>query len=68
MTDWNSDMSAAPRDGTRILLVGDPDNPLTVVVGKQYQDIVTPGCWDTEYGDWWPTHWMPLPTPPEAKQ
>ncbi len=65
MDDWLP-ISEAPRDGTRLLLVGDDDNPKTVVIGWQHRDAVTPDCFDTHYGNWWPTHWMPLPTPPET--
>jgi len=62
-------IETAPRDGTHILLVGDEDNPSTVVIGWQHaEDEVTPKCFDCSYGNWWPTHWMPLPPPPQPSR
>lgn len=59
-------IETAPRDGTRVLVAGDPDNP-TPMIGWRGDDIVTPGCFDTSYGNWWPTHWRPLPAPPAIR-
>jgi hypothetical protein len=64
--DWCRDMSAAPRDGTPVVLIA------------QYPDGVT---WSDQYQCWWsqhiwmrwshrfpPTAWRPLPAPPAAKE
>ena len=72
MAEWNSNMDEAPRDGTPILIY-DPhvnfDGFAGIACGRFYN--VANGCW-------WgtcassvvaqnPTHWMPLPQPPEDK-
>jgi hypothetical protein len=72
-TGWNSDMGAAPRDGTSVLLyvVTPPGDQYAVSIGdpEGWQSIEA-GRWDD--GDWFkmtagePTHWMPLPPPPGA--
>jgi hypothetical protein len=65
---WRTDIEAAPRDGTRILLMWhDHDNlPAHIELGKM-------GCggkgWCNTYGKPFsggPTHWMPLPPSPAA--
>ena len=69
--DWQP-IETAPRDGRTVLLAEPVD-------GKVF---TTPGHWLEDYGGWWehgshptdyvdlpvenPTHWMPLPPPPEA--
>lgn len=71
MTAWQ-DIATAPKNGTRILLVGrdmygdkDAGEPLS---------RINIGFWDTEFrnGAWIglgthfpPTHWQPLPEPPK---
>lgn len=63
MSEWQP-IETAPRDGTRVLLCGDPGNP-EVVIGANWNDIVTPNCFHVPgWGYWWPTHWRPLPAPP----
>lgn len=61
MSDWNDDMSQAPKDGTEII----------AWCGNYGVAI----CHWSETGQWCDmagysriqaTHWMPLPTPPEA--
>lgn len=65
---WNSDMEAAPRDGTVIL--GGRTSSLTpwwiVYPMRQYW---SDGRWlcadDGKHYEPEPTHWMPLPEPPK---
>lgn len=68
MTEWNSDMDSAPKDGTHVLIVD--------------SGVVSEAYWAYEGGGWWlantyptdytdgqiyaPTHWQPLPPPPET--
>ena len=56
-------ISEAPKDGTRLLMVGSLLGTETVLIGK----------WSLNLDQWWfdggqssrtPTHWMPLPAPP----
>ncbi len=62
-------IETAPKDGTEILAARQP---------RQFDwwimDVVS-YAWEDENGHWWqhdgnrawqPTHWMPLPSPPEA--
>lgn len=67
--EWQ-DISSAPRDGTRIL----------VYIPPRYRgdtNWAVSDCWMDKYDLTWetpcendvnPTHWMPLPNPPEANQ
>jgi len=73
--EWNSDMSAAPKDGTGVLLYLPAGN-----LGRDFEDSQTTAYWHSLYNSWqlcesgayaeaadvWPepTHWMPLPPPP----
>lgn len=76
--DWQP-IETAPKDGTWVLLYGRPytgQSPTEVsrYVSETYEiwervDEATKrlvrqesGYWD---GDIWPTHWRPLPAPPE---
>lgn len=66
-------IETAPKDGTYVLLLGDSGYTTT-----PYRVAV--GCWIEGYRDFWinhsndaftddgepPTHWMPLPDPPET--
>lgn len=71
---WNP-IETAPKDGTRILAVED-GNVLAVIWGNRrvdYNDIFCslPDGWVIWNGDIGPvainpTHWMPLPEPPEG--
>lgn len=68
--DWRP-IETAPKDGTEVLLYGRPPHKddLTCYVGRW-------GTWDSAGGpsDCWisggphyrPTHWMPLPAPPDS--
>lgn len=73
MTDWQP-IETAPKDGTRILLLGKEYGEPKVSIGA-YQDNKVwsdeSSTTDDGYGwyghDNWsptPTHWMPLPEPP----
>lgn len=62
-------IETAPKDGTKILLGCPASRGYSGVVEKCYWHK-----WDNGKGKWWdwvtpdkPTHWMPLPTPPEGK-
>lgn len=60
-------ISTAPKDGTDIL--GYDGYQMTTVtwfeIGKWWS-LVAPGSY-AEDSEWTPTHWMPLPEPPEVK-
>ena len=65
-------IETAPRDGTYILLgytqQGDEmPTGLFVGVGSLHENgkLWVINSWDNEKA--WPTHWMPLPDPPEVK-
>jgi hypothetical protein len=58
-------IETAPRDGTPIL--GVSGSTMTTVewdgdIGG-YWSLIVCGSY-AEDGEWWPTHWMPLPNPP----
>lgn len=55
---WRS-MESAPKDGTTVLLA----NGIHVCSG--WYDA-TGAQWVASYGRTFPTHWMPLPSPPET--
>lgn len=59
MTEWQ-DISTAPKDGTRILVVGGMwDKPDIAAADGEW--------WAMRRREGWhgcPTHWMPLPPPP----
>lgn len=58
-------IETAPRDGTPIL--GYADGKMATVKWNDYDfwDLFVCGSW-AEDGEWNPTHWMPLPDPPNA--
>jgi hypothetical protein len=64
--EWNADMDAAPRDGTRILGARSGGHDIDVI-------FWTGGNWfgqSNEISMWAafpPTHWRDLPAPPEQK-
>ena len=63
MAEWQL-IETAPRDGTVIL--GYADGEMATVewcdLGK-YWSLMVEGSY-AEDGEWTPTHWMPLPDPP----
>ena len=63
---WNPDMKAAP-DCVDLLLYqeGWAINP--VIVGRRQGSTWLSDAWDIDGEDQRPTHWMPLPTPPEGE-
>lgn len=58
-------IETAPRDGTKFLALARGPGGVGMIVARQ-----KPGWsgWQTVPGDWTcvPSHWMPLPEPPEA--
>lgn len=66
MADWQP-IETAPKDGTRVLLHTPDTHRYSPVLGS-WSDFEE--RWE-EWGDYYPcypTHWMPLPEPPEAPQ
>lgn len=77
MTKWNHDMTAAPKDGTCVLVYGTiqqhPCLSVTIITGPvhavaNYEQIDE--AWWLPGGDWLgpfiePIAWMPLPEAPE---
>lgn len=57
------DISTAPKDGTKVL--GWADGDFTVVEWSpgDYWTLSECGAYASD-GEWWPTHWMPLPAAP----
>ena len=71
MSEWKP-IETAPKDGT-LILVYEPDNESWPIRSARWsQSPYPPGRWDWFYvyddclGEA-PTHWMPLPSPPETK-
>lgn len=80
MSEWQP-IETAPRDGTTILIFGQPDDLLMADGSGPLVQFSTPGtftaAWDEiddafvlSGGSWLgpfvaPTHWMPLPSPPK---
>jgi len=63
--EWQ-DIASAPKDGTRVLLFAPTRAfPEAIIVGWYG---VRGSSWMSEPGMWTrnPTHWLPLPTPPET--
>lgn len=73
---WRS-IESAPKDGSDVLLVGDTDETgerfWAVASWDDYRQSWCP-WWHTQYGvdqtvrHDWPTHWMPLPSPPAVEE
>jgi hypothetical protein len=62
---WQS-IETAPKDGTRILVCRYSSNPYIPKVGEDYWgDFGDKGGWGKSNPETIPTHWMPLPSPPE---
>lgn len=62
--EWQP-IETAPEAGGRVLVY----NPVVGVYSTEYSKGEWPlRCWNGEPGTWFPrpTHWMPLPKPPEA--
>ncbi len=65
MSDWQP-IETAPKDGTQIL--GFADGRMAVVQWWEdfrYWSLVVCGAYADD-GEWWPTHWQPLPEPPAS--
>lgn len=66
--DWYP-IKCAPEDGKRILLYGKPnmESSLEIVTGW-FEEGGTWGWCDSRGHDFYPTHWMPLPSPPLVQE
>ena len=69
-SEWQP-IETAPQDGRRIIGCYVPDGDAAVVRWKAghgdwhgYWNLDVCGSY-AEDGEWWPTHWMPLPEPPK---
>lgn len=60
MSEWQP-IETAPKDGTEILVFDDGAYIVTPWIEGDDQS----GWWDNGFMDPPPTHWMPLPAPPE---
>jgi hypothetical protein len=58
-------IESAPKDGTRIIVFR-PTAKLGCVVSEDYW-VEGMACWWRSFTKEQPTHWRPLPAPPEAK-
>jgi hypothetical protein len=60
--EWQN-ISTAPKDGTKVL--GWSEGDFTVVEWSSggYWTLSECGAYASD-GEWWPTHWMPLPAAP----
>ena len=58
-------IETAPRDGTTVLIFGPHQFKCFYLESCEFwKNKLWPVVWMTGYGE--PTHWMPLPPPPEA--
>jgi len=66
------DIESAPRDGTAVLVYEPAEKSMAVGWWEDHYVWVSPGAWITDYARsdtpvWRPTHWQPLPSPPETE-
>ena len=61
--EWKP-IETAPKDGTPILGVADREIT-TIFWCEDYWSLCVSGAF-AEDGEWTPTHWMPLPVPPNC--
>jgi len=59
-SEWQP-IATAPKDWTNILFFADED------IGICWWDVDA-GAWKSAYRDEYPTHWQPLPEPPESAE
>ena len=68
MSEWK-DISTAPRDGTWIMVYWPTMSigmfPFTVFWDEGWEPASN---YARDYGEVYPTHWMPLPKPPTEKE
>lgn len=66
MMEWHP-IETAPKDGTQILVWGDPYSYDWAIFIVRYVQINKWSGWQTwDSADQEPTHWMPLPQPPSV--
>lgn len=65
---WRS-IETAPKDGTFVLVIDSKYGDHSGAFVAQYAAEVFSGCWLTSHTPHVvrPTHWMPLPTPPQER-
>lgn len=74
MSEWQP-IETAPKDGTRVLVFS-PDAREPQIFVAWLGSFILPGtkgeedegwidAWSDDLVDAWPTHWQPLPAPPE---
>ena len=67
---WIPVSERLPEEDVRVLLYSHGVTAVTAVgwIRKFEPDISEWECWDDKWSSWdTPTHWMPLPNPPEVK-
>lgn len=57
------DISTAPKDGTKVLGWAEGDYTVVEWSSGGYWTLSECGAYASD-GEWWPTHWMPLPAAP----
>jgi hypothetical protein len=63
MSEWQP-IETAPKDGSQLLGWANGDYATFRWTGG-YFNLIVAGTF-AEDAAWWPTHWMPLPTPPSV--
>jgi hypothetical protein len=68
MTDWR-DIATAPINGTHVLTAKKVKGHWMIRIGRTHEAGYGGQGWVTVPGDWQitPTHWRPLPDPPQPK-
>ena len=65
--EWQP-IETAPKDGTRIIVCRKSTNKYIPMVGEdRWGEFGGAHCWARSNSETEPTHWMPLPQPPETK-
>ncbi|MFA4899915.1 MAG: hypothetical protein WC563_10350 [Brevundimonas sp.] len=60
------DISTAPKDGTKVLGWAEGDYTVVEWSSGGYWTLSECGAYASD-GEWWPTHWMPLPAAPTGE-
>jgi len=73
MTEWQP-IETAPKDGTHILVVSETGISVCKYSCGNWNGLIDGDtiCYQEEQDDWYydvykPTHWMPLPEPPQQE-